>query len=137
MTNDEDKLLNFASNLRSDVKNINLKLRDQALLIESIGSTSNGNMKMMEESNRQFSLVIKKINKDPRNLIIFILLLICIIMIYIVILQIPYQLSSYLLLYWISINNKDTFLCYQLLLINTLIVPLGTHQLFLSKSEFN
>lgn len=80
VTEEHERLISVASNLKNDVKEIQSKIQTQGLLIEAIDATNNENTRMMNESRLKFMQAMSKIRKDPRNKIILILVLIAVLL---------------------------------------------------------
>jgi len=73
--NDSERLLGITSSLKSDIKSIQSKLQTHSLLIEAIDASNAENVVIMHEKNNKIEEAISKIRKDPRNKIIFVLVL--------------------------------------------------------------
>lgn len=75
-----ERLLGVASSLKNDVKTIQSKLHTHELLIEAIDASNAENVVVMNEGNNRIEQAISTMRKDPRNKIIFALVLVTIVL---------------------------------------------------------
>lgn len=79
---DQQELHASILNLTQTAEEVNKKIKEQSLVVETIKSESRINMDMFMDNTKAFDAAIDNLEKDKRNKLILCLLIIVIILIY-------------------------------------------------------
>lgn len=82
-TPENEQLHTFTVDLSRKVTEISDKIKNQSLILESIGHQAKNNDQSFKKNQDLFSEALIKLDKDKRNMLIIILIFIIIILLYI------------------------------------------------------
>ena len=73
---ERNKLVDIAASLKNNAKEIQSRVNTHSLLIEAIEASNSENVRRLNENDLNFAKTVTRIRKDPRNKIIFVLILV-------------------------------------------------------------